>query len=249
MDIKVSIVIGALREERGIESSLKVLHKYLDANKMINDTELVLVTADGGDKTIKIVEKYSGKFPNFQHLKPGKPVGKGRDINIGVKSAKGKVILYMDADLATPLHHIKDAVQLINNQTADLVIGIRNIRKMHNSKVRFLISLMGNLAFSLVSGRYVPDTQCGFKAFSYKASKICFSRQTMNDWSFDMELLIIAFSHNLSIAQLPITDWRDVPGGTFSGGIKNSVKFGIDLLKIFHNRLTGKYKKDYHEFC
>ena len=114
---------------------------------------------------------------------------------------------------------------------------------MHSSKSRFIVSVFGNLAFSFVSGRYIPDTQCGFKAFNKKAVRQCFGRQTIADWSFDMELLIIAFSQSLSVAQLPIDDWVDVPGGTFRGGFSNTVRFTKDLMIMFSNRIAGKYKK------
>lgn len=243
MGIEVSIVIGALREEKRIEKTLKFLRKYLAETKSLASTEVIIVTADGGDKTIDIVEKILPHFPNSQIIKPGKPVGKGRDIKLGMQAAKGDIVLFMDADLATPLHHINDAVDLIRHKAADIVIGVRDIRSMHDTKVRFVISLLGNLAFSVVSGRYIPDTQCGFKAFSKKAVKQCFQRQTIMGWAFDMELLVIAFEQDLDIAQLPIKDWRDQPGGTFSGGLKNIMRFGRDLLIMSGNRITGRYKR------
>lgn len=243
MRLKLSIVIGALREEKRLEKSLNKIRVYLIDNKMLNSTELVLVTADGGDKTIEIAEKLSKNFPHFQIIKPGRPIGKGRDIKMGALAAKGDVVVYMDADLATPLHHLDDVTALIQHHAADVVIGIRNIRNMHATKSRFVISVLGNLAFSFVSGRYIPDTQCGFKAFNRKAALKCFKLQTINGWSFDMELLIIAFSHSLSVAQIPIEDWEDVPGGTFNSGFQNTAGFIKDLSIMLRNRITGKYKQ------
>lgn len=242
MSLEVSIVIGALREEKRIGKSLKRLHMYLLEKKSLDSTEVIVVVASAGDKTIEIVENNLFLFPHHRIIKPGKPIGKGRDIKLGMQAATGDVVLFMDADLATPLHHVYDAVSLIKHKAADVVIGVRNIRNMHDTKTRFFISLLGNLAFSVISGRYIPDTQCGFKAFSKKAVKKCFSRQTIVGWGFDMELLIIAFEQSLSIAQLPINDWQNQPDGTFSGGLKNTFKFGRDLIIMLGNRITKKYK-------
>ena len=242
MSLKVSIVIGALREEKRIGKSLKRLHTYLLETKTLGSTEVIVVAANGGDQTIEIVENNLSLFPHHRIIKPGKPIGKGRDIKLGMQAASGDVILFMDADLATPLYHMDDAVSLIKHKATDIVIGVRDIRKMHDTKTRFLISLFGNLAFSVISGRYIPDTQCGFKAFNKKAVKKCFSRQTIVGWSFDMELLIIAFEQGLSITQLPINDWQNQPNGTFSGGLKNIFKFGRDLIFMLSNRLAKKYK-------
>jgi dolichyl-phosphate beta-glucosyltransferase len=243
MGIEVSIVIGALREEKRIEKSLKELRKYLVEKELIDTTEVLVVAADGGDNTIQVAERILASFPNGEVIKPGNPVGKGRDIKLGMQAAKGDIAVFMDADLATPLHHLDDAIGLIKHKAADIVIGVRDIRRMHDTKTRFIISLLGNLAFSVVAGRYIPDTQCGFKAFSKKAVKKCFARQTIMGWAFDMELLVIAFEHGLDIAQLPIKDWRDQPGGTFSGGAKNTARFGRDLLSMLLNRITRKYKR------
>lgn len=243
MSIEQSIVIGAFREERRIESTLLSLHEFLVQHQLLESTCLVLVVADGGDNTRSLVLKHRGIFPNFQLLEPGAPVGKGRDIKEGILTAKGDLRIFMDADLATPLHHVLTVLQLWRVSRPDMIIGVRDLHKIHKGWSRRIISMFGNLCFLIVSGRYIKDTQCGFKAFSAEAAQQCFGRLTRQHWSFDMELLTIALIYKFTIVQIDIHDWEDVPNGTFSASLSNSFQFFKDLVQILRYRVTGFYRQ------
>lgn len=242
-DILFSIVIGALREEKRLPKTLETLASYLQEKNLQGITEVVIVIAQGGDKTMLVAENYRSIFRNIQIIDAGKPVGKGRDIKLGMLSAKGELRVFMDADLATPLHNLDTVFDKWKKDKYDVLIGTRNLNTIHKDAFRRNISRIGNLVFFLVGGFYVQDTQCGFKAFSKTATEKCFSKLTRMSWSFDMELLIIAKLNGYKIEQIEIDDWQDVPGGTFSGSLGHSIQFFRDLLKIFINRMSGVYSR------
>lgn len=242
MNPKLSIIIGALREEKRIGKTLDTLAEFLSSEDIAQTTELVMVVAEGGDSTKDIVLEKSSKFPHFQLVEPGKPVGKGRDIKVGMLAAKGDIRLFMDADLATPLHHVKTMLAMFENEKPDIIIGTRKLSSMHSSHFRRFVSIMGNFCFLIVGGFYSPDTQCGFKGFTAHSAEICFGKLTRLKWSFDMELLTIAHSNKLEVQQIAITDWKDVPNGSFKPNLNNSWQFLKDLIRIFTNRITRRYK-------
>jgi tRNA A37 threonylcarbamoyladenosine dehydratase len=68
-----------------------------------------------------------------------------------------------------------------------------------------------------------------------------------SDFVFDtvdfLELLIIAKLNGYKIEQIDIEDWKDVPGGTFSGSIGHSIQFFRDQIRIFINRILGVYTR------
>lgn len=251
---KLSIVIGALREEKRIGKTLDALRTYLDEQNLSTSTEVIVVVPEGGDRTLEIVESYlpnsSPKSPNYHlptpipNLKiihPGLPLGKGRDIQVGMLEARGPTRLFMDADLATPLHHIATMLTIFENEKPDIVIGTRKLTTIHPGALRRFISVIGNLCFLVVGGFYSPDTQCGFKGFTAGSAELCFGKLTRLKWSFDMELLTIAHVNKLEVQQIAITDWQDVPNGSFNPNLKNSWQFLKDLIRIFTYRMTGKY--------
>ena len=50
----------------------------------------------------------------------------------------------------------------------------------------------------------INDTQCGFKCFSAEATQKIFPLQTINGWTFDVEILAIARDFGLKIEEVPI---------------------------------------------
>jgi hypothetical protein len=148
----------------------------------------------------------------------------------------------MDADLATPLYHIKDFYDAAVNGD-NVIIGTRNIARHHPGLVRRLISNTGNLLFRLAVGLWIEDSQCGFKMFDKKSAKLCFGKMTIYGWSFDMEVLAIARANGLKIKAFRIDDWQDVPDGTFTEGVvKISARSLKDLVRISASMSLGRYR-------
>jgi dolichyl-phosphate beta-glucosyltransferase len=240
----LSIVIPAYREAKRIGQSLDNLAGFMTDNAVMQplNVEIIVVSADSDDDTHAIVHTKASKFKQLRLLTPGPKVGKGRDVRVGMLAAKGKAVLFMDADLATPLEHIVSFYQLYLSG-CDIVAATRNLRRHHPQLWRRVLSVTGNILFRILCGTYTEDSQCGFKLFSRKAARLCFSRLTINGWGFDMEVLTIASIHGLSITNVRIDDWKSVPGGSFTDSIlKNMTVSLAELLYISYGRISGRYK-------
>jgi dolichyl-phosphate beta-glucosyltransferase len=243
--LDLSIVIPALNEEKRIGKTLDELAQYLKTEPTFKakEVEVVVVSADSHDRTHEIVSQKSKLFKNFAFLKPGPKVGKGRDVQYGMLRAKGKAILFMDADLATPLHHLKKFYKAYE-KGAHVVVGTRNLRKHHSSLLRRSIANAGNLLFRVADGVWIEDSQCGFKLFTTDAAQLCFSKMTIQKWGFDMEILAIAKANKLTVVSYRVNDWKDMPDSTFDGNVvKNSVHALKDLAHIARHRFAGHYRK------
>ena len=77
----------------------------------------------------------------------------------------------------------------------------------------------------------VEDTQCGFKAFSREATLEIFSRQKLDGWAFDAELLYLASRLGYAVEQVPI-EWHHVDGSRFKLGAGSAYREVRDLLRI-----------------
>jgi glycosyltransferase involved in cell wall biosynthesis len=246
---ELTIVIPALREEQRIGSTLDELAGFLKHDLFFKrkDVEVLVVAADSPDKTKDIVLAKRKLFKHLILLEPGPEVGKGRDVQVGMLRASGKVVIYMDADLATPLHHLERFYKACVGGS-DIVAGTRNILKHHPSVIRRAISNIGNILFQVAGGVWIEDSQCGFKMFRKRAAQICFTKLTIMGWGFDMEILTIAHANNLKIASYRIDDWRSVPGGTFTEDmLRTTVRSLGDLGLIVLGRLTGAYRDRHDE--
>lgn len=239
----LSIVIPAYQEQKRIGRSLDELSAFLNNNVFFKDknVEILVVAADTTDKTHKIVMSKISQFKQLELIKPGPKVGKGRDVQYGILRASGKMIIFMDADLATPLSHLKE-FYIMCEQGNDIVIGTRNLHQYRSNPIRRTFSIIGNVLFRIGGGLWIEDSQCSFKLFNEQSAKLCFSKLKIMGWGFDMEVLAIAKANGLKIQACRIDDWKDMPYSTFTEGvIITSLRSISDLVRIVTNRLNGEY--------
>ncbi|MEK7540000.1 MAG: glycosyltransferase [Patescibacteria group bacterium] len=206
---RFSLVIPAFEEAALITQTLTQVQQYLSATQLLDQTEVVVVVAEGRDNTRGLVEAQANRFPFFQLILPGEKVGKGRDVSAGILAARGEFIVFTDADLATPLRHIQPAFALLESGQADMVVGTRNLWKVHKTLGRRLLSGGANLLVRLALLPGIQDSQCGFKGFTRQAAHQLFSHLTTVGWGFDLELLVLARENRLRLRTLGIPDWAD----------------------------------------
>lgn len=241
----VSIIIPTYNEAGRIGSTLEQLAKFLKAEKI--KAEVLVVDAKSPDGTASEVLKYKKDFDSLSLIDAGpKPKGKfikGRQVKMGMLEAKGDYVIFMDADLATPLKYIKDAMSELKSGK-QVAICVRDLQKSHKG-LRKLVSGTGNLLVQMLLLPGIKDTQCGFKAFSKQATNVVFPAQTIDGWGFDMEILAIARKRGYSIGLIEVPDWQDIKEGSKISGsspIKASLQTFGDLINIRWGFLRGRYK-------
>lgn len=245
MKPELSIVIPTYNEAGRIEATLTQLSKYLKDEHI--KAEVLVVDAQSPDGTAKLVEEYKPRFDHLKIIDAGaKPKGKfikGRQVKQGMLEAKGEYVLFMDADLATPLRYIKNAVTELKSGK-QVAICVRDLQKSHKG-LRKLVSGMGNFLVQMMLLPGIKDTQCGFKAFSKHATMAVFPAQTIDGWGFDMEILAIARKLGYSVGLIEVSDWQDIKEGSKISGsspIKASLQTFGDLINIRWGFLRGRYK-------
>ncbi len=239
---QLSIIIPAYQEAARIEPSLDQLAAYLVEHHH-TDAEVVVVVADSPDGTARLAQAKAPLFKHFRVVEAGPRVGKGRDVRIGMMEARGRYRLFMDADLATPLHHI-EAVYAEMQKEPEVIIAVRSLKNSHAVGLRWFISSFGNWTLQRLLLPGINDSQCGFKAFSAEAVEELFTRQRVLGWGFDMEILAIARLRGYTIAQISVPDWHDKPDGTFEGAVMRAAFITLgELIAIIWRRWTGGYRR------
>jgi dolichyl-phosphate beta-glucosyltransferase len=245
MSTKRSIVIPAYAEATLIEDTIQRLHQALVDLHWLDSTEVIFVTADAPDGTVDIVEHTISLFPHHKHVKPGPRVGKGRDVKAGLAAASSEFVLFMDADLATPLTYVPQAFGLLEEK-GGMVIGVRSIRAMHKTFTRRVSSFLSNALIRSIIGWDIKDTQCGFKGFDKATISLILERSKIVGWGFDFEFIKIAKLHKIRISSIYIPDWHDPKqvGMGLAGDSPLSAmnKTLVELFTVIKNQLKGSYK-------
>jgi len=205
--IDTSIILPSLNESKIIVDTLQNVAAYIAKNPWLGECEVIVVAA-GRDDTADLAEAQRHLFTHLSVIRPSKARGKGSDVRAGFLAASGKVQLFMDADLSTPLTHSKPMIEALRKD-ADVVIGERPLAAIHHSPVRRVLSQAGPLASKLILGLKYKDTQCGFKGFRAEAAKALFGDLETMGWGFDLEILKRAKELKLQVQSIPINDWDE----------------------------------------
>lgn len=114
----LSIVVPLYNEEKRVVKTLPKIETFIKDfyKKTRIKPELILVNDGSVDNTLKII-KDSLNFKNTKIVSYKKNKGKGYALKQGFKKATGDYILFMDADLSTPLKHLYGFIKQDLNET------------------------------------------------------------------------------------------------------------------------------------
>jgi dolichyl-phosphate beta-glucosyltransferase len=235
----LSVVVPAYNEEERLPRTLARLHEYYEAQPYPYD---VTVVSDGSqDRTGQLVKEFAQTHPKFGLIEYMPNHGKGFAVRTGMLAATGDLILFCDADLATPQ---EETEKLLPHMTAgaDIAIGSRPLRESklekHQPFLREMFGRMANLAVQLLAVRGIHDTQCGFKLFTRKAAHDIFGRCKLDEFGFDFECLMIAQDLGYRIDEVPIR-WLDQEGSKVVL-MRDGPRALRDLVKI---RAAGRKRR------
>lgn len=209
----LTVIIPAFDEASRLGRTLDVLARWL-ADPSAPHAEVLLVDDGSQDETARIAEAHPLASTALRVLRLPKNRGKGGAIKAAISHAHGDHILYMDADLATPLEHCAEALSRLRD--ADLVIGVRSHEAREGRArplIRRLMSRGVNTLARVLVGVSASDVLCGFKAFRRETALTLFSELVSERYAFDVELLGLAHRHGLRVTELPIA-WRDAAGSS-----------------------------------
>ncbi len=235
--INLSVIVPAYNEQDRLGPQLGSVLDYLDKN--FPNYELIIVDDGSKDQTAKSVAEAIKTEKRSKLISYSPNRGKGFAVRTGVLASHGENVLFMDADLSTPLSEIPRILELLEN--ADIVIGSRG---RENDKVTKKAPLFRQLAsrifdqikYLLVGLRRFKDTQCGFKAFKGDVARNLFSKCQIDRFMFDAEVLYLAEKSNLKILEMPVS-WADMPGST--------VRFWEGIYYMFRDLWRIRYTNRY----
>ncbi len=160
--------------------------------------------------------------------------GKGAAVRAGMLAAAGEVVIFADADMATPPDQLPRLIDAL--RTADVALGSRiqpdgsDMRQSQPPYRRALGRIFHGLAAIWVVGP-VQDTQCGFKGFRMAAAREIFGRQVITSIVFDVELIHLARRLGYRMAIVPIR-WEDRRGSRMRPSPALALRVAWDLFRI-----------------
>jgi glycosyltransferase involved in cell wall biosynthesis len=236
-----SIIVPAYNESARIGGTLEQILEHLREQKW--PAEVVVVNDGSRDDTAAMVSRIAAEHPEVRLIENPGNQGKGYAVRNGMLNARGKVLLFTDADLSSP---IAEAAKLFAalEKGADVAIGSRwldpSLQFQRQSLKRQVMSRAFNLFTRAILNFPYRDTQCGFKAFTVRAAEMIFPRQQVRRWGFDAEIIYLAHALKLKVAEVPVAWGHDERSKIHPW--RDGFYMGLDTLKVRWNSLSGKYR-------
>ena len=241
-DLSYSIIIPAYNESERLAISLPKVMDYVNAKAL--QAEIIVVNDGSKDDTAEVVRRFARLNPDVRLLENPGNRGKGYSVRNGMLNARGDVLLFTDADLSSPIYEAGKLFEAIQ-QGADVAIGSRWLRAELQTErqpwYRQLYGRLFNLGLRMVLGLKFRDTQCGFKAFTRAAAHTIFTRQRVERWGFDPELLFLANKFKLRTTEVPV-EWAHDHRSKISP-VRDGIRMGVEMLSVRWNDLKGLYRE------
>jgi dolichyl-phosphate beta-glucosyltransferase len=238
--LRLSVVISAYNEHRRLGPTLVRVLAYL--RERGDPFEVIVVDDGSADDTAAIAAR--ALAPLGEHgrvLRRERNRGKGTAIRRGMLAARGDRVLFCDADLSTPIEEIEKLERALASG-ARVAIGSRALDRTLIERpqpwLRDRAGRLFNVVVRLVAVPGVFDTQCGFKLFAADAVHPIFSRQRVDGFGFDVELVAIARLLGLGVAEVPVR-WINDPESKVS--LLQGARAFLDPLRVRLGLLRGVY--------
>jgi dolichyl-phosphate beta-glucosyltransferase len=231
--MEISIIVPAYNEEKRIPPFLE---KLLQFSKKIPDYEIIFVNDGSADGTLDLLKSASKKDRHIRIIGHSKNQGKGYAVRQGILAARGRKLIFIDADGSIDPREI--AAMSRNLDRYEVVIGSRThpSSQVRQTFTRKLTSLLFNLYADLLFGIGFGDKLCGFKGFRRDVARSLFGNLLSKRWVFDIELLYLIKRRGYSLFRQPLT-W--VHKGESKMRLLDPLKIAFELI-ILRIRLISR---------
>lgn len=195
--------------------------------------EVIVVDDHSRDATFDLAASFNTEATPVYAFRLRKNSGKGGAVRAGALQAVGETVLMVDADGATQFSEIGKLEKEL--ASTEVVFGSRDhLRKAESvqkrNPLRNLLMYLFHVAVLGIIGTHIKDTQCGFKLFSKRASRILFGSLHLKRWAFDTELVLLCQQLKLKVAEVDVK-WTEIEGSKLNVAIA-SVQMLRDMLLL-----------------
>jgi glycosyltransferase involved in cell wall biosynthesis len=214
---RLSIVLPAKNEAESLDALLE------EIARLHPRVELVVIDDGSTDATAQVARDACA-----QVLRHPYSMGNGAAIKSGARTAKGEILVFMDAD---GQHDPQDIARLIErlDEGYDMAVGARQAGSQAN-RGRGLANGFYNRFASLIVGQRIEDLTSGFRAV--RAAKFReFLYLFPNGFSYPTTVTMAFFRAGYAVSYVPIHAGKRV-GKSHLRPIRDGIRFLLIIFKV-----------------
>ncbi|MGI8820946.1 MAG: polyprenol monophosphomannose synthase [Chthoniobacterales bacterium] len=226
----ISIVVPTLNEAENIEPLVRQLLAAVPHCR-----EIIIVDDGSRDGTRERVQAMAATGPVRLLSRDQPTLGLAGAVLAGARAAVGDLVVVLDADLSHPPDEIRNLVQPLLENRADMVIGSRYVKGGTTPGWPLYRKLMSRVAAGMaypLTG--VHDSMCGF--FAMKRERLLALARAATGFKIAFEA-IVSGGRELRVLEVPIA-FRDRARGTSKMNLRVALVFSFRWFAAAARLLT-----------
>lgn len=214
--VSVSIVIPVYNAARVLEDCVRLVKTEIKPH--VKSYEIIIAEDASSDGSTKLAAKLAREDKHVIHLHSDKKQGRGKALSKAFHSAKGNILLYIDADLDISPKYIPVVVEYLTGGHDIVTASKRHPDATTTSPfLRKVLSTSYNRLIRFMFGSKVYCHQGGLKGFKKNVLLKILPHVENNKWFWDTEVLVIAQWMDYKLKELPIKCDYGFQGTTVNG--------------------------------
>ena len=225
----VTVVLPCFNEQDHVLLELERISAALDASGY--SYELLAIDDKSTDNTLEVLRGAQQRFPHMRLMPFRRNGGSGTARRIGTQEARGRVVVWTDADMTYPNERIPELVHYLDdNPDVDQVVGARTSEEGTHKWARVPAKWVIRKVASFLSGTAIPDLNSGLRAFRRDVS-LPYLRLLPPGFSCVTTITLAFLSNQHAVDYLPI-DYARRAGVSKFHPFRDAYRYILQVLRM-----------------
>jgi glycosyltransferase involved in cell wall biosynthesis len=227
--LDVTVVLPCYNEQDHVALELERIDKALDASPF--SYELLVIDDASTDGTLAVLNEARQRFPQMRLIAFHRNGGSGTARRIGTAEARGRVVVWTDADMTYPNERIPEFVQYLQDRPhVDQVVGARTSEQGTIKMLRVPAKWTIRKVAEGLAGVKIPDLNSGLRAFRRDVS-LPYLRLLPPGFSCVTTLTMSFLSNQHTVDYLPI-EYSKRSGISKFHFVRDAYRYILQVLRM-----------------
>jgi glycosyltransferase involved in cell wall biosynthesis len=228
-ELDVTIVLPCYNEQEHVLLELERIIKAMDASPY--SYELLAIDDKSVDSTLAVLREALPRFPHMRLVAFSRNGGSGTARRIGTADARGRIVVWTDADMTYPNERIPEFVQyLYDHPEVDQVVGARTSEQGTYKFLRVPAKWTIRKTAEALAGTKIPDLNSGLRAFHREVS-LPYLRLLPPGFSCVTTITMSFLSNQHRVEYLPI-DYAKRAGKSKFHFVRDAYRYILQVLRM-----------------
>ncbi|MEN3306687.1 MAG: hypothetical protein V7603_2889 [Micromonosporaceae bacterium] len=227
--LDVTIVLPCYNEQDHVIAEVERITAAMDASPYAY--ELMVVDDKSTDDSLAVLQANVQRFPHVRLIAFPRNGGSGTVRRIGTQEARGRVVVWTDADMTYPNERIPEFVgYLHDNPDVDQVVGARTSEQGTYKFLRVPAKWTIRKVAETLAGTRIPDLNSGLRAFRRSVS-LPYLRLLPPGFSCVTTITMSFLSNQHRVDYLPI-DYAKRAGTSKFHFVRDAYRYILQVLRM-----------------